>query len=372
MPSEVSTTTEAVTDTRLVVLDDEGDVVVMDRDGSNKLPVAEVGDVEQAFGQPIWSPDGESVSYARADDGGFAYVVHDLAAGTITETNLEQFPFYASWSPSLDHVAVLRNGATGVTLEMIETANGTLTRIGTATPYYFAWSPDGADLVGHVGPERLVRQAPTGVVDDESQTSANYLAPNWVEQGIIEVQADEIVITSVDGVVSPVASVTGPAFFVVNPQGSRIATQVISIDPAVTVALEDVPTMAPNTVSIVDFDVGEVSVALDDPAIGFFWSPDGERLLILAPDEGTGMLTTHVWEGGETRQYASFVPHPSQVRDVFPFFPQYALSMSYWSTDSSAFAVVGAIEDVVGVWVQDVATSTPVRVSDGSWVSWSP
>jgi len=75
-----------------------------------------------------------------------------------------------------------------------------------------------------------------------------------------------------------------------------------------------------------------------------------------------------VWAvDGTTTDYAEFLPSVVLVRDMFPFFPQYAQSMSYWSPDSTAF--VYAADD--GIRVQELNRATPSRISDGSWVAWS-
>ena len=60
------------------------------------------------------------------------------------------------------------------------------------------------------------------------------------------------------------------------------------------------------------------------------------------------------------------------LQDTFPFFPQYAQSLSFWAPDSSAFAFAGQVEGQGGIWVQDLAEDSPTMVSDGTWVAWSP
>ena len=65
--------------------------------------------------------------------------------------------------------------------------------------------------------------------------------------------------------------------------------------------------------------------------------------------------------------YAEFRPSIVLVREMFPFFPQYAQSLNYWSPDSTAFAYASD----EGVFVQHLGEPDAVKVSDGTWVAWS-
>ena len=211
-----------------------------------------------------------------------------------------------------------------------------------------------------------------GIVGDEVATSSSYLAPTWLSEGFVHVSGDELVVASEDGSVRPIAVVAETTTFVVSPTGSRVAAQTFSSDPAISVALGEVPTLVPNTVSVVDLEDGTATVVWEGVAIAYFWSPDGERLLVFSIDESGSAIRASVWSSDGLEDYGTFIPHPNQIRDVYPFFPQYAQSMSYWSSDSDAFVFVGAVDDEVGVWVQDIGAPDPVLVSAGSWAVWSP
>jgi hypothetical protein len=45
--------------------------------------------------------------------------------------------------------------------------------------------------------------------------------------------------------------------------------------------------------------------------------------------------------------------------------------MSFWSPDSAAFAYPSIVDGTSSIWVQPLDQTTPERVSQGSWVSWS-
>jgi hypothetical protein len=372
--SSPGTTVSLPTDPgRLAVVDDAGSVVVIDGDGSDRVEVATTEDGGPAYAQPIWSADGRSISFARSDGDGFAYVISDLETAARAEVAVDQFPFYAYWSPDGESVGLLHNGDRDVVFEIVDVAGATSAVVDRATPFYFSWDPSGASLVSHAGPDRLVSRDDRGLEQGEAGTDAEYLAPQWLERGVLHLDDGALVVDEPTGDRAVVAEVPGPVTFVANRQGSRLAVQTLADDTAISVALTETPRVVANNVTVIDLADGRVTVARDAPAVAFFWSPDGESLLILSPNIARTALVASVWTpGGGLVDYATYSPHPAQLRDVFPFFPQYAQSMSYWSSDSSAFALVGAIGDQPGIWVQRTEDSGPQLVSSGSWAAWAP
>ena len=120
-----------------------------------------------------------------------------------------------------------------------------------------------------------------------------------------------------------------------------------------------------------DGDIEEVSPRRN---IAWFWSPDGQRLLYSTVEavDGVERLRWHTWDGQETTSYRPFSPTGLFGRDYLAYFDQFALSMSLWAPDSSAFAYAGGsnLEDA-GIWVQEVEGGDPVRVSR-EVALWSP
>lgn len=357
---------------RLAVIDESGNVAVIGPDGTNRIEVASPDEPGDGFAQPIWSPDTSKLSWSQTGDDAFAYVIHDLGSGDQSEILLEDFPFYASWAPHGDWIGLLRNGPSGVTLELLDVAKSTASVVASQSPYYFSWDPAGSGLVSHVGPGDLVTSDVAGRQVAESETDAGYLAPYWLNGGVLHLVDDQLVIDAPGPMRRPVARVRGPATFVANRQGTMVAIQALSDDPSISVALDEVPEIVSNRVSVVDIESGEARVVSESRAAAYFWSPNGESLLMLAPNAQRNALLVSVWTDGERVSYGSYIPAPTHVRDVFPFFPQYAQSMSFWSPDSRAFALVGVIDDQGGVWVQYLDEAAPTRVSGGSWAAWSP
>ena len=155
----------------------------------------------------------------------------------------------------------------------------------------------------------------------------------------------------------------GAIEFVVSPDGRRIAYRVDAGGGF-------------GTVSVVDMDSARSRSVMDLPTSAFHWSPDGRRLLLMAPTEGDDPTTHrwHVWDGKEANPLGpTFLPSPTYLREYMPFFGQYAQTMTLWSPDGRSFAFPGLIGDRAGIWVQDLDAEEPsLVVEGGSVVAWSP
>ena len=366
-----TTLPEPVGPGRLALLDGEGNVVVVDGEGNDPVEVAAAGE-EVAYGQPIWSPDGSVVSYARASADGFAYVLSEVDAGSTTEVTLDNYPFYAFWSPDGVTVGILRNGASSVVFELIDVSEATVETVADDTPFYFSWSPSGGEVAAHAGAERLLRLGPVAPESEPRLTDAGYLAPQWLDAGLLHVVGSELVLERVDGSRSAIVDVEGVTIFVADPTGRRVAVQSLAAGSGVSVALREAASVEPNSVAVVEIASGDSVTVRATPAAGFFWSPDGERLLLLGPDETRERLDISVWSDQGIDEYGTYTPSPILVRDLFPFFPQYAQSLSFWAADSSAFAYVGEVDGEEGVWVQRLDSPSPQFVNEGNWAAWSP
>ena len=130
-----------------------------------------------------------------------------------------------------------------------------------------------------------------------------------------------------------------------------------------------------------------------DMALAFFWSPDSQRLAILAPSVEEEEPSTRVgglaapmpqerrllfrwWvadlPGGELQPLASFLPTRSFLL-IVPYFDQYAQSIRFWSPDSR-YLVYSHQESrqEAGIWVADVeGQQSPRRLADGVLAVWS-
>lgn len=366
-----TTTAPAVTDPgRLVILDRAGDVVVLDPDGSNRIPVTDDAGTSAVYTQPIWAPDAQRLAFGQITSEGFSVGLHDLIGAETSTITTGNLPFYMSFSPGGDRLGVLHNGSAGIDFNLVDVGAGTIDRVDTGAPFYFSWSPDNDLLVTHVGADRVETIDANGERTSLEPTGPMYLAPQWTPAGVFHVVDDTLVVESEDGTRGTVAGVSGLAMFVTNRQGTRVAMQSTGDGGAIEVAFSDPQTAASNRVVVIDVTTGDIAEVTDELALGFFWSPDGEKLLTLVPSD-PGVMP-QVWTaGGTVADYPEYIPPTTMLQNTFPFFPQYAQSVSFWAPDSSAFAFAGDVQERPGVWVQSLDEDMPEMISGGRWVAWS-
>lgn len=354
---------------RLVILDESGNVVVMDPDGSNRSVITDdAGPQSAGYTQPIWSPDSSQLAWGQVTADGFAVGIRDLADGASTTVPTDNLPYYMYWSPDGATLGVLHNGSSGVVFRMVDVDAGTSEVLDEDAPFYFTWSPAGDRVITHAGAERVESLDVEGRRESLAPTGPQYLAPQWTERGVFHVVNSELIVED-EGSRVPVAVVSGFTNFVASDTGDRVALQSGGTGGAIEVALAATPAVDAGDLVVIDIAGDDVETVTENQAAGFFWSPDGSSLLVFAIRDDE--LTPLVWSGGEVTEFPSYRPPATMIRDTLPFFPQYAQSVQFWSPDSTRFAFTGEIDGQSGVWVQDVSGETPTRVSDGVWVAWS-
>jgi hypothetical protein len=348
-------------------------VVTLDRDGTNDVVISEDGDIPF---QPIWAPDSESIAFAnRSADP--AFIVADAMGGEDMRLSVSLPPFYFYWSPSGNELGALRNRSTGgLVHERFQIADElTVVEVDGGAPYYFSWNPAGDGTVAHVGADRLDTVATDGATEALDVVPGVFQAPQWTAQGIVAAVRDDDeqrIVRIQDGTVEHLVEAGGSVIFGVSDSGRYLAVQ--SFDAAtnsVSVALVDEP-VAPNRLQVVDLESGDLTSVTEGPAVGFFWSPTLDRLLIIEAEGQVGNLALSVWDNGEVRSGPSFTVAPQWFSEFLPFYDQYAQSMSLWSPDASAYAFIGAYESERGIFIANVDDGSVTRLADGSWVAWSP
>jgi TolB protein len=239
------------------------------------------------------------------------------------------------------------------------------------SPFYMSWSPNGKQLLVHVGTDRLDRLALDGShasIDDQPGT---FTAPVWTADGqtliyaSVGARGERLVAYDVGTHRTDVlVRFEGAIAFVVSPDERRIAFQVFHGQTVAT------------PLSVVDRKTGTISRAANEYSPAFFWSPDGTKLLSLLPEVTPGRVWFRwaVWADGSSFTTERFVPSLVFSRDYLQFFEQYAQSMRLWSPDGSAFVYAGEEESGgSGIWIQPATPHTaPVRLADGVVASWSP
>lgn len=359
----------------LVVLDDSGAVrLVASADGTSRL-LAAAGAENGAF-QPTWTPDGRRVTYARTGPD------PALVTVAVSDTARLEYPtstaaFYFAWDPTGRALAWLRGDPDGSLL--FEVRGGDRDLRDGGVPFYFSWSPDGSALAAHVGDDRLDRLGFTAANEVLETRPGLFQAPAWTSAGVVYLRRTrdgQELVRSRDGRVEPLATVPGGARFVATDR--RIAVE--TFDPGgrprerqgLAAAAGRIPELPTGRVLVLDAASGTVVTALDRPAAAFFWSPDGERLLLLDVVDRVGTFRWLVWDGTGLDTYAPFTADPGWFGNFVPFFDQYAQSMRLWSTGADAFAYPGTVDGEAGIWVQHLGEEAPRRVASGSWVAWSP
>ncbi|MGH7820935.1 MAG: TolB family protein, partial [Candidatus Binatia bacterium] len=116
------------------------------------------------------------------------------------------------------------------------------------------------------------------------------------------------------------------------------------------------------------------------PLGAFFWSPDGSRLLVAAPDFDTGEWRWLVVDRArrQARELVRFLPNP-EFQMLLLHFDQYALSHRVWAPDSRHFVFAAYPSGGDGspgpaistVWVVDTTDASAKRVGDGRVAFWS-
>jgi hypothetical protein len=363
---------------RLAVVDDLGNLVTVDPDGSDAVVLDEAVEGEVVVQQPTWAPDGTRVAWVRVEaneDGVSGILVTKRIDGTRpTEAPTTVTPFYLFWDPTSARIAYLGSSSSSeIELGIVEVADGGTEAmpLDAGQPFYLSWAPSGTQLLVHVGTDRLERLDLDGTLATVDARPGAFSTPVWTADGRSLVYASEtgdrqrLLVRDLDEEQGrELVPFEGAITFVVSPDGSRVAFQVVQ-------GVDDV-----NPLSVIDRETGAIERVASEFVPSFFWSPAGDRLLYLVPESDPDRVWFRwgIWDGESTFGATRFYPSLVFGRDYLSFFEQYAQSMSLWAPDGRAFAYAGYNESgQEGIWVQPVELDRePVLVTDGAFVAWSP
>lgn len=374
-----------------------------------------------AYNYPTWSPDNRRL----------AYVGYTLADGTATDGALytvtpsgdkltpvyhvpDALPFYLYWSPDSQFIGFLANkDSDGIALRMAHTDQpDSMQELGSGSPLYWAWAPDGARVFAHIGGTRANNEdARLSVVEvkDANATALDtppgaFQAPQWTRANKILFStqngtAQAIAISDAQGTtVKNLVPYQGRASFALSPDSALVAYLIT--DESVRL-----PHFGP--LRLISSAGGESTLVSEEPVLAFLWSPDGTKLAYLTVSVGenesnfdfdalppqlasarpetltrgaqTDQTTTvqlhwHVWDTAAKTAHAvaSFVPTTSFL-NILPYFDQYASSSTFWSPDSQSLVYTVGASDITGeVWVASIDGKTPARkIGDGVLAFWS-
>ncbi len=357
---------------RIVVVNDDGNIRTMDPDGSNAIEITSDGTSVQYF-QPIWSPLSRVVAWGQGGGQGFAVGLRNEERTDSVTVPVEGFPFYLNWAPDEMRIGVLHNGVNGsVDFEIVDVADASAGVVDSGSPYYFSWSPDGNALVVHVNGDRLQIMDESADPASIADVTSNFLAPQWTPKGIFYFGPEGLTLRSGADDERVLIDAQGFVSINPNPDANLVALHVLNGEvPGLTVSLTSQETAETNAISIVDVETGEVDVISGQIPIGSFWSPDGEKLLVISLNGSPGLVDLMVWDGGEVATVDTVELPSSVIAQVLPFLDQYTQSLQVWSPDSKSFVLPATRGGDSGIWVFGDAGTEPIRIGDGTWAAWS-
>jgi TolB protein len=363
----------AVEVNRLAILDAIGSIVAINPDGTDGITIADAAEEGSVFFQPMWSPTSLEIAWGQANQTGSSLTVSNADGSDRRVAPMASIPFYLNWAPDGSRIGALHVSAeAGIELEIVDVTTSEERLSAKGSPFFFSWRPDASALVAHVGGIGLVTIDSIGETGNLGSTSAEYQAPQWTAKGILHLGGRELKLLDPAGDTLGLAAIPGPATFVASPDGTKVA--ILAIRPSqngVAVARQSTPALPVETVVVLDLATRSIETVVDGPAMGFFWSPDSAKLMILRVSEAQGHLDVRVWQAGQSQMLGDYVPDFSFVSKVLPFFNQYAQSCQPWSPDSSEIALAGTIGQREGIWVQPLDGSPPRFIAEGTWVAWS-
>jgi hypothetical protein len=379
---------------RLLISTRDRSIALVDPDGTNELVLHPSEDGLAAY--PIWAPNGERVAWSAVSPESEGEVSFSMISANVDGSNRTTMatPFasyYAAYDSSSTVLAVLGNDTIGqgtaLAVGLADRDSSAERRDGDAPSYYFTWDTTGPGIIAHA--RDGVRLLTPGETPRTLDVGRGFYQPPLVTgapgeivfgQGSDALGAIQVG-NFLSGGVRTLATHQGNAWMLMNPDGNQLAVKTTgrigepdpTTDPVVP---DDVPFLVQG-IDIIDIQSGSVTRVDDDVPIAFFWSPDGEKLLIadFQPLDGISLFQWKLYEGGEVRDVGQpFTPSSDFGGRYLPFFDQYAISIDIWSPDSTRFVYPGhnaAGGD--GLWVHDLRTDTAKMIYEGgTFAVWSP
>ena len=376
----------------LLVQSEGNDIQLIAPDGGAVSSLTSDASPQHSYGQPTWAPDATSVAWSelRLEDAGAglssALYHQRLSESIATRVDTGPFlPFYIYFDPDSLRIATLSNWEDGLALRYVDLIGDKpeVALVAQGQPLYFDWSPDGERILAHIGSDELSVYDLTGARASVGAMPGDFTAPGWLAEdqllyAMTRQGEQRLVVTDSAGrVQQELAEFDGKVTFSASPDAQRVAY---------TVTRLSVPTNAFGPLSVVDIESGDTELISRAPVLAFFWSPNARSIAYLTPDDSSQdrvsaslqheevWLRWHVWDGVVTYPLTRFVPTDTYLLEHLRWFDQYALSMTPWAPDSSAFVFAGRAESGdSGIWVQPAEPEgTPRRVAGGVYAAWSP
>jgi len=347
---------------------------------------------------PAWSRDGSRVAYfglRETEEPQLEASLYVVTADGIESWELAGLsggrPIYGNWSPTAEiFAALIQRGDRRLSLEVASLSSpGKTTPLIGGAPLFWSWSPHGDLLAAHVGGSRqaaadarvLVLDVTSGkIVREVSDHPGEFRVPAWspqddllayVEQGT-DGRGTLFLYDVKTGEKGPVAVTSGATATLWSADGRFLAFGSTTRPGSLLFS----------QIRVLDLTTGRVSLLLDEPVTGFFWSPQGDTLLCLSVDAQRSHLRWHSLsrENGKTSELARFLPSREQTF-ILSFFDQYAHSHPPLAPDGNSLAFAGYL---VGDTQLDTSTQSQIYVlpldqsrearpvASGQFVCWNP
>ncbi len=307
---------------------------------------------------PLWSPDGGLIAFSARVAGSdrlgvYAAGVDEAGPGLLFANErgaggiARGASHYCAWSPDGSRLGIVANTPGGLALFVREVDSPRPPRLALeGGPMYFSWSPDGEEMFVHSFTGHFIVSAHP---DDDSEprhfpgVSTLYMAPAWSKDSrriafFLDSERNRQRLIAIDQdsrAMRPLAEFGGIASVAWRPGHAQIALARNMIGS----------TGFYSGITVLDARGGEERRLANDPALAFYWSPDGSRMAYVTASEGAeGSLRIGVVsaDGGESVYLPDFVPSQQQLT-AFMFFDQYAQSLTPWSPDGGSLLIFGKL-----------------------------
>lgn len=353
---------------------------------------------EGAIRQPIWSPDGERVAWARGrapadqepadrEPAEWELVTSGVDGTGGTAHPLPARPDYITYDPTSSVVLALTPSPAGFGLVIVDVLDDAADQdepysvVDLGRPYFSDFSPDGSRVIAHVASEmRLVEL--DGEPVSLGTASIGHQTPSWhptdeivffteATNGVNQLVRHDLASGSTDGI----AAFGGFVFFDLDPAGSSLA--VAAFDTAGGRGPEAMRGSPQRRLGpglwVIDADGGEPRRVDEQPAAAPMWDPTGSRFLVRTSIGGVGS-----WKVYSRDEMVSstqrFDIDDTLLPAYLPFWDQYVRSQTLWSPDGTRFAHAGrSDEGTSGIWIHDASDSgDSTHLADGDLAFWSP
>lgn len=388
---------------QLAYIGADGNVYVTTADGESSIKVTSDATVPPegeglSYHRISWSPDGRLAFAAVTRSGNKArsrlYVVESPGGpARIVGRSDEHFVIYVYWSPvpctgrpTCQRLAYLIEEEDGVGLHVVEMDAGQVENrlAGVGRPFYFSWSPDGRQIVGHTGGARrhnpdariTLYDVDRDYVEILPQAPGLFYAPAWSPQGdrwlgvVADEGMDQLQGIGPDQPTALAAALDAQIAFSWSPSGDQVAYAI----------RENSDDTFYGPVHLFDLNTGK-SRQVTNAAFSiaaFFWAPDGQRIGYLSqlslPDAVWMQWRVYDLARDQDRGFTAFHPTPL-MRFVIHSFNQYAQSHRFWSPDGRYLVYADRDRTLVErVWLVDTWAergADPIPVDAGSIGIWS-